>query len=283
MSTDTTQDVLMMESEGHPQSNSRSAWVVGVVFAVLLAFILLFIADRLYHPQKFRIQEVEVHGQFNHVDGEQVKKVVEESLDGNYFSASLEGMERKIKDVPWVFDASVRRQWPSTLVVDIEEVQPIAEWGDERWLNSNGDLVQRELWDGKLPLLAGPESMQEVVWGAFQQWHGMFAAHGLSLDRLEFDQRELWYLTLSLTALALDRNAIVSDQDEAGMNQAAQVTMIVDNSDATARIKRLIDALNTQLIAEFPGMRSIDLRYPNGFAINWIKQSPETKKLTESE
>lgn len=185
--------------------------------------------------------------------------------------------------MPWVFDASVRRQWPSTLIVEIVEIQPIAEWGDDEWLNSNGDLVSREPWDGNLPILAGPESMQEMVWAAFQEWHGMFAAHGLSLDRLEFDQRELWYLTLSLTALALDRNAIALDETSSESTHAAEVTMIVDNSDATARIERLINALNTQLIAEFPGMKSIDLRYPNGFAINWIKQSPETKKLTESE
>ena len=283
MNAKTTQDAVIMGSEDTLQSNSRSGWVVGVVFAVLLGFIFLFIADRLFHPQKFRIEEVEVRGQFNHVDGQQVKEVVEESLNGNYFSASLDGIESEIKDLPWVFDASVRRQWPSTLIVEIDEVQPIAEWGEKEWLNSSGELVPREPWDGNLPLLAGPVSMQEMVWGAFQEWHGMFAAHGLSLDRLEFDERELWYLTLSLTALALDRNAIVSAQEDDGQNHAAEVTMIVDNSDATARIKRLIDALNTQLIAEFPGMKSIDLRYPNGFAINWINRSPETKTLTESE
>ncbi|MGB5708614.1 MAG: FtsQ-type POTRA domain-containing protein [Arenicellales bacterium] len=283
MNRDSAQDISMIEAGSKNPSDPRPGWVAGMAFVVLLGFIILFVADRLYHPQKFRIEEVEVHGQFNHVDGDQVKQVVETSLDGNYFSASLEGIEQSVRDMPWVFDASVRRQWPSTLIVEIVEIQPIAEWGDDEWLNSNGDLVSREPWDGNLPILAGPESMQEMVWKAFQEWHGMFAAHGLSLDRLEFDQRELWYLTLSLTALALDRNAIALEETSNESTHAAEVTMIVDNSDATARIERLINALNTQLIAEFPGMKSIDLRYPNGFAINWIKQSPETKKLTESE
>lgn len=123
--------------------------------------------------------------------------------------------------------------------------------------------------------------MQKEVWQAFQEWHGMFAAHGLSLDRLELDERELWYLTLSLTALAMDRNALSQPEGEKPI-PTAEVTMIVDNSDASARIERLIEALNSQLIAEFPGMRSIDLRYPNGFAINWISESPDNQKLTES-
>ena len=283
MSIEVAQKMNAMDAEGDLHTTSRSAWVVGIVFAVLLGFVFLFVVDWLYHPQKFRIEEVEVRGQLNYVDGKRVLEVVEKSLDGNYFSTSLASIEKKIKDVPWVYEVSVRRQWPSTLVVEIEEVQPIAEWGEDQWLNSNGDLVQRESWEGDLPLLSGPESMQEMVWGAFQKWHGMFAAHGLSLDKLVFDERELWYLTLSLTALALDRNAIASEPDKSELSHAAEVTMIVDNSDATARIRRLISALNTQLIAEFPGMKSIDLRYPNGFAINWIKQSPENKTLTESE
>ena len=40
-----------------------------------------------------------------------------------------------------------------------------------------------------------------------------------------------------------------------------------------ARIRQFLAALHHRLIAEFPAMRSIDLRYPNGFAIGW-KTSP---------
>ncbi len=270
------------------ESESGSSWVAGLVFILLLALVALFVVDKLYHPGRFPIEQVEVHGQFRHVDGAEVKKAVEGSLDGNYFSASLESIEQHIRQMPWVFDASVRRQWPSTLVVDVEEVQPVATWGDTQWLNASGDLVKREPWDASLPVLHGPDSMQQTVWQTFQNWHGMFAAHGLSLDRLKFDQRELWYLTLSLTALALDRTVAEvlqpgNDLPEANTMARAEVTMIVDNSDATARIKRLIKALNSQLIAEFPAMKSIDLRYPNGFAINWVTQHPDPNKLTESQ
>jgi len=282
MNSNVMQDNMNTDLQHADHSSHGSGWVVALVFLLLLGMLALFVADRLYHPEKFRIEQVEVRGQFEHVNGEQVKQVVEQSLSGNYFSASLEQLEQKIGEMAWVYAAAVRRQWPSTLVVDIEEVQPIAEWGDDQWLNASGALVKREPWTQPLPILHGPETMQEDVWLAFQEWHGMFAAHGLSLDRLELDERELWYLTLSLTALAMNRNSLTSLEEEEVV-PTAEVTMIVDNSDASARIKRLIDALNSQLIAEFPGMRSIDLRYPNGFAINWISESPDNQKLTESE
>ena len=292
---DSTLQALSIEDGGfhgdHEISNRKaSSWVVGIVFLLLLGMIGLFIADRLYHPAKFRIEQIEVRGQLEHVNGDQVSRVVRESLKGNYFSASLAQLEAEIEQIPWVYSATVRRQWPSTLVVRVDEVQPIAKWGDHLWLNASGDLVKRQPWDQPLPILRGPLSKQEEVWHAFQRWHGKFAAHGLSLDSLELDERELWYLTLSLSALAVERysetipSEISSDKLEpASAVTAAQVTMIVDNSDAEGRISRLIEALNSQLLAEFPGMKSIDLRYPNGFAIDWINQSPESQKLTDSE
>jgi len=280
------------------ETHGGRRWVTTIVWLVLIGMVGLFVVDRLYNPDKFQIEEIEVRGKFRNVNGERVKDSVIRVLQGNYFSTSLDQVESAIRLLPWVFDVSVRRQWPSTLVVDVEEVQPIAEWGESQWLNASGDLVAREPWDQKLPALSGPTSMQETVWKMFQQWHGMFASHGLSLDRLQFDERELWYLTLSLTALAMDRNAlkligdepsplsstILASGGEAELHQdyLAEVTMIVDNADATPRITRLINALNSQLIAEFPSMKSIDLRYPNGFAIDWIKRSPSTQTLTES-
>ncbi len=277
---------------------ARSGLVAALVFVLLLGMVGLFLLDRLYDPGKFRIEEVEIRGQFERVDPQIVRAAVVEELDGNYFSASLSGIEEVVSDLPWVFDAAVRRRWPDTLVVEVDEIQPVAAWGEDRWLNATGDLVERENWDGDLPRLDGPDGMKEPIWRAFQEWHGLFAAQGLSLDRLEFDERELWYLTLSLSALALERIAPPLEAEEeaveSGENKAdaetetdaplptAEVTMIVDNTDADARIRRLISALRTQLLAEFPGMQSIDLRYPNGFAIHWTNGAPAPRALTES-
>ena len=280
-------------------SRSRlSLWGIVLVFVLLVGVVGLFLLDWLYHPEKFRIEEVEIHGRLEHLNPELVRTAVATELDGNYFSARLEDIEAAVRELPWVIDASVRRQWPSTLVVGVEEARPIAAWGADRWLDTSGHLVARESWDGRLPALDGPENMKEFVWRTFREWHGMFAAQGLSLDRLEFDERELWYMTLSLAG-ETDRHHPLEAKVEAATEPelaaetevgaeageqppaiTAEVVMIVDNLDAGARIRRLISALNSQLIAEFPGMRSIDLRYPNGFAIHWVNDVPDLHGLT---
>jgi cell division protein FtsQ len=191
-------------------------------------------------------------------------------------------------------------------VVDVVEVQPVAEWGNHQWLNFTGDLVQREDLPGEpdLPVLSGPDNQKKEVWQAFQRWSSMFGSNGLTLDELRLDTRGLWYLKLSLGALALDRRSsspdgavltglstVESEKNELAVDasalvkkQAAEpVTMTVKQEHADERVKRFVDALNHQLIVEFPGMRSIDLRYPNGFAISWKNSLPQAHSLTETQ
>ena len=251
------------------------AFMRGIIALALLVLCVLFVLDHLYDPEHFRIREVEVRGRYSQVDGQQVKERVEQSLSGNYFSLSLPAIEARIEQLPWVFSASVRRQWPDTLMVDVAEVQPVAKWGQHQWLNSTGDLVERQAGAAgqNLPLLSGPDNRKQAVWQAFRRWSEMFAGNGLSLVQLRFDPRGLWHLKLSLSALALERTAGAADRQTA----LAPVTMIVAQEaspeQTDARIRQFLAALHHRLIAEFPAMRSIDLRYPNGFAIGW-KTSP---------
>ena len=250
-------------------ASTLAGWIIALA---LLALAVLFAADRLYNAEQFRIREVEVHGRLEHVDGARVKAVVERSLSGNYFSLSLAAVEARIAQLPWVFSASVRRKWPHTLVVDVVEVQPVAKWGRRQWLNFTGDLVAQQPGasadERGLPLLSGPDSRKEEVWQAFRGWSEMFAANGLSLDELRFDARGLWYLQLSVGALARTKSATTTATATATATATTPVTLIVQREHAEERIARFVAALRARLIGDFAEMRIVDLRYPNGFAVN---------------
>ncbi|NKB63743.1 MAG: FtsQ-type POTRA domain-containing protein [Gammaproteobacteria bacterium] len=248
-----------------------SIWVILVAFLMVIALLVVLLADRLFHPGKFQINEIEVKGEFNRVDGEQIKQVVESYLVGNYFSASLSRLESHIEALPWVFSASLRRVWPSTLQVEIIEVKPVAKWGQDRWVNFTGDLVKRQdaESDVDLPRIDGPESEQLKIWENFKTWSNLFAAHGLSLNLLRLNHGHLWYLDVSLGALA------ATYQEDASASAAAlqkhSVEVVVERTNAQEKIERLIDVLKEELLLGFASIRSIDLRYPNGFAVEWFK------------
>lgn len=251
---------------------TTTGWVTTVVALVLLALLMLFVADRLYQPGRFQITEIEVHGRVN---GEEVKAVVEQSLSGNFFSLSLPRLETRIERLPEVFSASVRRRWPSTLVVEVVEVQPVARWGKDYWLHYTGELVARPINSARqdLPLLSGPAERRQLIWRSFQHWSKMLVASGISLDQLELDARGIWHLEISLGALA--GGVVASEQ------KSVRMTIAQENADA--RITRFIAALPHQLLGEIPAMRSIDLRYPNGFAISWDTTSPQALRLAETQ
>jgi len=272
-------DSEFSEDQVELTGNSRPGWIVFIAGVLISGLIVLFVTDRVFNPKKFLIDEIEVHGTFVHVDGEQVKKIVESAIEGNYFSVSLHRLESEIKKIPWVFSASLRRKWPSTIAVDVVEVQPVARWGEDEWLNFTGHLVDRESgygMDGNadLPLLFGPDNERDIIWKAFQQWSGQFASNGLTLEELKLDDTGLWNLKLSLGALALN-NEQLQQRAEGKTDISRQVTMVVDRDNSFSHIQRFIAALNQDLIVQFPEMNTIDLRYPNGFAIGWLDSKPQ--------
>ncbi len=266
--------------------NKRPRWIMLLAVILLTSLAVLLVADQLLDPQKFQIKKIEVHGRFHQVDGAQVKQSAEAALKGNYFSVNLRRIENKIKQIPWVFSASLRRQWPSTIVVDVVEVQPVARWGEDKWLNFTGDLVDRQPGgenksSGDLPLLHGSADQEQIVWKAFQQWSERFASNGLTLEQLSLDSRDLWWLKLSLGALASSRGQSTQGSGEV-IDRPDKVTMVVDKVNSFPRIERFIDALNQELIDQFPQMKTIDLRYPNGFAISWQGSQSVAQNITES-
>ena len=60
------------------------------------------------------------------------------------------------------------------------------------------------------------------------------------------------------------------------------VNMIVELENSEPRIERFINALDQQLIIQFPQMQTIDLRYPNGFAISWRESDSASQHVVEA-
>ncbi|MGI9311148.1 MAG: cell division protein FtsQ/DivIB [bacterium] len=270
----------MNAATSSPRATS-AGWIGTAAALALIALAALFIADRMYDPQRFPIERIEVHGRVGGADAARaervgvVKTAVAESLAGNYFSVDLAAVEARVELLPWVFSAAVRRQWPGALAIEVTEVQPVARWGERHWLHASGDLVARDdavaspTEVDNLPLLSAPDHRKDEVWRAFRHWSGRFAASGLALEQLQLDSRGLWRLRLSVGALARAAGGD-SNADDA----RASATMIVAHDGAEARIARFIAALKHGLIARAAAMRSIDLRYPNGFAIAWEGAAP---------
>ncbi len=266
-------------------SSNVSGWEIVMGRLLLTLLLILFVADWLLQPDKFQIEEILVYGESGDLGDEQVKKVAQNALDGNFFSISLEKLESEVEQLPWVFSASLRRQWPSTIVINVVEAELAARWGTDKWLSLAGDLIVRpvnEKWDhSALARLDGPEDQVDVVWKAFQQWSGKFASVGLSLDALSLSPTGLLDLRISAAAPGLqgesdNPNGRIADTD-------SSVTLIVELKNSWTRVQRFLDTLDSRLLVRFPEMESVDLRYPNGFTIGWRDRGAVSVAGFESE
>jgi cell division protein FtsQ len=157
--------------------------------------------------------------------------------------------------VPWVRKASVRREWPNQLIVQVEEHEALGTWGEDgRLLSVKGDAFTANLAeadeDHELPAFEGPEGSEKEVLSRFAELRGWFAPIRLVPTSLSLSSRYAW-------TVRLDNGMSV----ELGREK--------DPSTLKDRVQRLV-SIYPQLVARLQDGRidTIDMRYPNGLALS---------------
>ena len=195
---------------------------------------------------------------------------------GSFFAIDLDEVRHAIEEAPWVRHASVKRVWPDTLRVRIEEQQPLAFWNENQMINTWGEAFtanQGELSDDtQLPQLNGPPDSERLVVQRYAEIARWFAPLNLRVREATLTPRYAWEVQLSDgVQLRLGRDPAADTTDPHGRSGALPFA---------ARIERFVQAwpvlskrLGERVIA------SADLRYPNGFAISLApEKQPTTTK-----
>ena len=96
-------------------------------------------------------------------------------IKGNFFTTDLEQVRTAFEAVPWVRRATVRREWPDQLIVEVEEHEALGTWGEDgRLLSVKGDVFTANLAeadeDHELPAFDGPEGQREGSAGAVRRF-----------------------------------------------------------------------------------------------------------------
>lgn len=222
------------------------------VFAVLTLGAIGTWAVR--HPV-WTVKAISVHGDVAHQSAvtlrAQLATQMRTRLSSSFLSVDLQQVRTLFEQVPWVRRAVVQREFPNRLRVTIEEHRPVAWWGE----NGSGELVNTlgEVFEASpddadnLPELAGPEGRSADVWALYQLLQPVFARLEFDLDRLEFGERGGW---------------------RARLHNGAEIEIGRGSPDELlARVQRFIGTL-PQLSERYAGaLQSVDLRYPNGYAL----------------
>ncbi|RTZ44761.1 FtsQ-type POTRA domain-containing protein [Candidimonas sp. SYP-B2681] len=241
----------------------------------MIAGAIVWLAQRPYFSiAKIQIAPMQTDT-LNYVSPTSVRATIAGKITGNFFSVSLDDTRELIETVPWVRHARIRRVWPDSLSIQIEEQQPLALWNEDQMINTWGEAFaanQGELDDeANLPQLNGPESSERLVVQRYAEIARWFAPLNLRVQEVTLSPRYAWDVMLSDGIhLSLGRDPAADVADPHGRSGALPFA---------ARIERFVQAWPT-LTQRLDGraISNADLRYSNGFAITLAPVSNTSTK-----
>jgi len=219
--------------------NAAAGFLVGLA---TLAAVLVG-AYRIGSSPLFALRAVELRAPPERAPRAAIEAAIRSHLAGNFFSVDVGALRAGLEQVPWVRAASVRRIWPDRLEVSLEEHVALARWGDEALVSVRGERFAAKS-DAQLPLFIGPAGAEAEVARGYARFAPLVEPLGSRLERVVLSARRAWQVRLADgTSLVLGRDAERAEE----------------------RLRRFVEVRAAVAPAK-PGS-TVDLRYPNGFAV----------------
>lgn len=233
--------------EGRARTFSGRDWAEVLAVIVILSLCAAGV-HKLRDPNTQPIQRVHFEDGLVNAARAELQRAVGHCLQGNFFTVHLRAIERAMTELGWVKSASVRREWPGTLAIQIQEQVPVARWGARALLNRAGEIFKPrgDRFPAHLPILHGPAGRTDALLARFRRLASVLAAAHLSVRALVQDQRRAWHLLL-----------------------ANGIPVSIGRGDPVARVTRLARVYPQVLVSRAEHIERIDLRYTNGLAVAW--------------
>ena len=201
--------------------------------------------------------------------------LVETQLDKGFWQLDLLELKANLESHSWVRQAIIRRQWPSQLVIGIDEYVAVARWNEDYLLSATGHVflpseiaafthlprLKVESFNGDQQEVPNRETIkQAVTW--FNQFQKPLTHYGLSV----VEQTQL-------------------DDGDFSLLLSNGLTLVLGADQVTHRFDRFLILLDGALIKKLDDIEVIDLRYVNGLSVRWrsYMDSDESIELAQVE
>ncbi len=234
--------------------------LVSDVFFLFGAAVLVWsAAQAMQRLPIFPLRQLVVTSSIEQVNRGQIEHTARTALAGNFFTVNLDAVRASFEKLPWVRKASVRRRWPDSLELALEEHVAVARWqradGEPQLVNTHGELfVGTFAGEAALPGFSGPEGSAADVLTHYRNFAQAVAPLGRHPVALALTPRQAWQLKL-------DDGFVV----QLGRDQTRHPL-----ADRLARFVAYYPAARHKL-GNVAGVA--DMRYPNGFALHPVRKS----------
>lgn len=230
------------------QSKPRQAspWLSRIMILAGIGAVLALATQGFVTLHRIPVQQITVTGELAYTQTEAVQDMVQSNLAGGFLRADLQRIREQLERLPWIFEATIRRKWPSSLEIHVVEQLPIARWGEDGFLNHEGQAFHSTRggdWQS-LPLLRGPQGTASSLMANYQRMLELLSPLGLKVEQLAVDERGQVQAVL-----------------EGGLE------LVVGNQHFLERMHRFVALYRAELAARAEDIERVDLRYESGVAV----------------
>jgi cell division protein FtsQ len=263
------------------KKRNKTLWLKKVIrsLPVLLGVIAVvyagFLIKDIEVPTVLPVNDIQVKGELHFLDRAAIEATVRNNISGDYFTVDLNKVREIIMQEPWVENVSLRRQWPASLSVFVDEQVPVAYWNDDGYINKNGIVFKpSNLYkDLNLPKLNGPEGQHTNVWKFMNVLYRETALLNFEVVRLDLDDRRAWRMVIASNTVSEKNTATEKNYIDVKLGR-------FDTEKRMQRFISILPALSNEKEFVENKIKAIDMRYPNGFAVRRAeKDNSQTRNI----
>ena len=216
--------------------------IANALFGFSLMLVLYGTVRYVLRLPVFPLRAVELTAAPQRASVELMEKVLREQVSGNFFTVDLEQTRQAFEKLPWVRKVSVRRKFPWSLQVEVEEQIALARWNGTELVNTHGEVFAGKT-EQVLPAFIGQPDTSAQVTQMYGELNNALQPLHQQITQISLSPRYAWQVKL-----------------EKGM------VLELGREEMQARLTRFVKVYPYSLAALARPASRVDLRYRNGFA-----------------
>lgn len=235
-------------------NGTRLAGIVFLMTVLCTVFVSVWmVLGWMDDAQRLPLSKLVVTGERHYTRNDDIRQsILALGAPGTFMTQDVNIIQSQIERLPWIKQASVRKQWPDELKIHLVEFVPIARWNDQHMVDAQGNsfsVPAARTSQQVLPMLYGPEGSESEVLQGFRDMGQILAKDKFTLKEAAMTARRSWQLTLN---------------NDIKLNLGRGDTM-----KRLARFVELYPVLQQQGQTEGKRITYVDLRYDSGAAVGW--------------
>lgn len=226
------------------------AWQQWLRHSMIVLMLVTIVSASVYLHQDdtLPILHVTVEGDFANTNKDKLVTAVNPYVTGSFINVDVASIRQAGEALPWVKQIQVRRIWPDTLHLIVDEHTAVAQWGDHGLVNEQGKvfLPPKNTFPRGLVRLEGLEGSSEMMTQRLLAIQEYVTELGLTTKKITMDQRRAW--------------TIYFDNS---------VKLLLGRADSEQRLQRFVKIFKAGLERYKTDIAGIDMRYTNGMSVIW--------------